>query len=85
MNGVGYTFWLIKLSALIPMAETGVGSENAITLLVVKMCMDSYIWGTFSNTMGLAGRRMILEVRIPKLFQRILAAMRFPCRRALSR
>ncbi|KAJ1483090.1 hypothetical protein T484DRAFT_1801649 [Baffinella frigidus] len=77
INGLGYTLWLRMLTAMIPIDETGVGSETDFGLLLAKVhfptqrtdfglllaqtLIDSLFWGTLSNTVGLVGRRIILE------------------------
>ena len=42
INGLGYTLWLRMLTAMIPMTETGVGTENALAFLVAKVLLLLY-------------------------------------------
>jgi len=59
VNGVGYSVWLYFLDKLIPQHDVGLHNVSFAMTLIAKGCVDSYIWGILSNSVGIVGRRML--------------------------
>mmetsp|Transcript_37998 Transcript_37998/g.59264 ORF Transcript_37998/g.59264 Transcript_37998/m.59264 type:complete len:346 (+) Transcript_37998:44-1081(+) len=60
INGFGYTLWLHRLNLLIAPDRVNLhGTTLAVVLhLLLKAVVDSFVWGAFSNTVGIIGRRV---------------------------
>ena len=59
VNGVGYSVWLYFLDKLIPQGDVGLHNVTFAFRLISKGCVDSYVWGILSNSVGIIGRRML--------------------------
>lgn len=59
INGLGYYAWLHALNKTIPQKEVERYSWHAFGFLVGKSLLDSCLWGTTSNSVGIVGRRML--------------------------
>lgn len=59
LNGVGYSVWLYFLDKLIPQDDVGLHNVTYAFRLISKGCVDSYVWGILSNSVGIIGRRML--------------------------
>jgi hypothetical protein len=58
MNGFGYWAWVHALNILIPQQEvdSNVDDLQAFGLLIGKSLLDSCLWGTTANTVGILGK-----------------------------
>ncbi len=59
LNGIGSTIWMHELNLVIPDHAVDGSSYTDIGHLMVKALLDSLLWGTISNTLGIIGRRLL--------------------------
>lgn len=57
INGFGYWAWLRALNKVIPQQEVDDNDSNlkAFGLLIGKSLLDSCLWGTTANSVGILG------------------------------
>ena len=60
LNGVGFVFWLHYVEAVFPLPPSGGNGLTIVRLaqLFAKACLDTMVWGTISNCIGLILRRI---------------------------
>jgi hypothetical protein len=59
INGFGYYAWVHALNIIIPQRDVDRYTLHAFGLLIGKSLLDSCLWGTTSNTLGILGRRLL--------------------------
>jgi hypothetical protein len=59
LNGIGSTLWMHELNLVIPDHAVDGSSYTDIGHLMIKALLDSLLWGTISNTLGIIGRRLL--------------------------
>jgi hypothetical protein len=57
VNSLGFQFWLHYLDSIIPPDTVGIGSAQDATRLLGKSLVDSFVWGTISNSIGIFMRQ----------------------------
>ncbi|EKX31133.1 hypothetical protein GUITHDRAFT_122660 [Guillardia theta CCMP2712] len=58
LQGGGTTIWLCNLNMLMPGSMVGFDSLSKFGALMGKVIVDSYIWGTLTNTFNIILRRL---------------------------
>ena len=59
LNGIGSTLWMHELNLVIPDHAVDGSSYTDLGHLMIKALLDSLLWGTVSNTLGIIGRRLL--------------------------
>jgi len=59
VNAVGFSFWLHYLDLHIPAELVSLDTPTGLPSLATKALLDSFVWGTTSNSIGLVGRRLL--------------------------
>jgi len=59
VNSLGFQFWLHYLDSIIPPDTVGIESAQDAARLLGKSLVDSFVWGTISNSIGIFMRQVM--------------------------
>eukprot|EP00282_Hemiselmis_andersenii_P018658 CAMPEP_0172024894 /NCGR_PEP_ID=MMETSP1041-20130122/15596_1 /TAXON_ID=464988 /ORGANISM="Hemiselmis andersenii, Strain CCMP439" /LENGTH=384 /DNA_ID=CAMNT_0012680531 /DNA_START=34 /DNA_END=1185 /DNA_ORIENTATION=+ len=59
INAFGFAWWVHYLDLVLPDEMVGLASPTAAAGLVCKTLLDSFVWGTISNSFGIYARRLL--------------------------